>query len=308
MLKFICLVGISGSGKSTIAEKLKKEEEEKGNKIVILSSDTLRAQILGDINDQTQNSMIFQELHKRTLQSLLNGVSVVYDATSINIKDRKSILDKIKNVDCYKVAYVMTCSYQMCKTQNQSRDRVVPDFVLEKQLRKFQIPIKYEGFDEIVLDKWNDFSNCTSENLFPIIQKMIGFNQRTKWHKHSLLDHCLATYEEIKKGTTNKPLLVAAIIHDFGKLYTGKQKEDGDYCYYSHENVGTYHLLQNLDLFGLNNVDDVLECLFYVNYHMLPFSLNNNKTHLKYKTLFGEKLYDNLIFFNECDKIASGTE
>lgn len=307
-VKLYVLVGISGSGKSTVAEKIRKEEEEKGNKIIILSSDTLREQLLGDINDQTQNEYIFRELHKRTVESLIRGVSVLYDATSINRKDRQQILQKVQNIDCYKIAYVMTTPFPICKVQNQKRDRVVPEFVLEKQLRKFQIPMKFEGFDEIILDRWDNFIYYDRENLFPIIQKMIGFEQKTKWHKYTLQYHCAYTYGYVKIGTHNKALLVASRIHDLGKLYTGVQKPDGDFCYHSHENVGTYYLLQNLDLLGLNNIEDILECLFYVNYHMSPFSWSNEKTHQKYRNLLGEEKYNNLIFFNECDKKASGTE
>ena len=134
---------------------------------------------------------------------------------------------------------------------------------------------------------------------------MIGFNQRTKWHKHNLLDHTLYTYERIKIGTHNKSLLVAARIHDFGKLYTGKEKEDGDFCYYSHENVGTYFLLQNLDLFGLNNTDDVLECLFYINFHMLFHNIKLEKTKEKYKKLIGEDKFYNLELLYNADILSS---
>lgn len=40
---------------------------------------------------------------------------------------------------------------------------------------------------------------------------------------------------------------------------------------------------------------------------MHPFFWKEQQTHEKYKKLFGENRYNNLILLNECDKIASGT-
>ena len=65
---------------------------------------------------------------------------------------------------------------------------------------------------------------------------MVGFNQRTCHHKYTLDVHCQRLKEEIEKRTDDKVLIRAALIHDIGKLFTGKPKDDdsGDYCYYSH--------------------------------------------------------------------------
>ena len=63
---FIMLVGLSASGKSSIAKQL----ENKG--YIIHSSDKIREEILGDYTDQTQNNKVFAEMHKRTKNSLLN--------------------------------------------------------------------------------------------------------------------------------------------------------------------------------------------------------------------------------------------
>ena len=86
---FIMLVGISGSGKTTAGEKIKEEVIKNGNKIELLSSDNLREELLGDVNDQSQNAVIFKEMQKRTINALQQNCSVIYDATNLNIKDRK---------------------------------------------------------------------------------------------------------------------------------------------------------------------------------------------------------------------------
>ena len=84
-------------------------------------------------------------------------------------------------------------------------------------------------------------------------------------------------------------------------------------------NYGTYTLLQNLDCLGFNNIHDILECLFFINYHMEPFfwlatdektgkQFITNKTKGKMIKIYGEEKYEQLLFFNKCDKIASGTD
>ena len=59
MTKFIMLVGLPASGKSTYAERLK----EKGYHIH--SSDKIREELTGDVNSQDKNIDVFAELHKR---------------------------------------------------------------------------------------------------------------------------------------------------------------------------------------------------------------------------------------------------
>ena len=54
-------------------------------------------------------------------------------------------------------------------------------------------------------------------------------------------------------------------------------------------------------------MDDILKCLFYVNFHMLPFFLETEKSKAKWEKIMGKENLDKLFLFNECDKIASGT-
>ena len=63
MNDLIMLVGVSGSGKSTLAKMLK----EGNDNIVIVSSDAVRAELLGDENDQSRNGEVFNEVHKRII-------------------------------------------------------------------------------------------------------------------------------------------------------------------------------------------------------------------------------------------------
>ena len=104
-------------------------------------------------------------------------------------------------------------------------------------------------------------------------------------------------------------MLCSALVHDIGKLYTGAPKEDGsgEYSYKQHNNFGAYYLMTNLNFLEASRQDEILELLFYVNYHMHPFFVQSEKSEKKWKDIFGEEKYNKLFLFNECDKIASGT-
>lgn len=55
MPMFYMMVGLPGSGKSFTAESIPNA--------VVHSSDAIRAEVLGDENDQTQQDLVFQTLH-----------------------------------------------------------------------------------------------------------------------------------------------------------------------------------------------------------------------------------------------------
>ena len=328
---FIIMVGIVGSGKSYKAEELKVAYEviNRNNgidrKVVILSSDAIREEITGDINCQTRNDEVFSLLHKRIKENIKTN-DVIVDATNVSQKSRQALLNCVKKVNCHKICYVMTTPLDICKKQNANRDRVVPVEVIEKQIRNFQVPFYEEGFDEIFLNNWDErdiveFKTGWDVREDPIFKAMKGFDQRNSHHIYTLEDHCWRTTIHVaQRYWNNKPMCRAATIHDIGKLYTGEPKDDGsgNWSYKGHMNYGTYVLLQNLDLLGFNNLKDILDCLFYVNYHMEPFFWQSegkdgtkyikDSTVEKMKKKYGEYKYRALLWFNYCDKLASGTD
>ena len=64
MGKFIMLVGLPGSGKSTFAKNLGYN---------IFSSDELRKELWGDESKQGNNTELFTELHRRIKKALKNA-------------------------------------------------------------------------------------------------------------------------------------------------------------------------------------------------------------------------------------------
>ncbi len=78
---FFMMVGLPYSGKSVYAEGLREKFGAE-----IHSSDAIRAEILGNVQDQTNNQIVFDTLHKRVISDLSAGKNVIYDATNINYK------------------------------------------------------------------------------------------------------------------------------------------------------------------------------------------------------------------------------
>ena len=265
-------------------------------------------------------------MEKRTIEALKDGISVIYDATNLNIKDRQGILQAIDKhqINCIKVAYVIPTSFTMCQINGVHRKREVPYEVLTRMLHKFQIPIYQEGFSFIGIEGYNfdDFFDKSSiEHLsiqyrpLYILYKMRHFNQGTHYHKFSLLAHSIITYDEVLKQIAGKdgknfPLKQAALLHDFGKLETKVMNDKGEYSYYAHANVGAYNLLQNLDQLGLYCYEQALYCVTLINYHMEPFGWETAKasTVEKKKRFFGEKMYNDLMILHKADTYASKGE
>lgn len=291
----IIMVGLSGSGKSSIAKELANEYNSK-----IVSSDDIRGEICeGGVPDQSKNGEVFKVFHNRIRETLKNRKNVIADATNITIKSRRAILENIKNIDCYKICYIVPKRYNDCLRDNKNREYPVPDKVIKKQMYRFQIPFFEEGFDEIIIHK---FFYIPDTYCF---YKMFDFDQQNPHHKYSLYIHSEKVTELFDDNDVDnkyEKYYVATYLHDIGKTLTQTFDDDGIAHYYGHAEVGSYHLLTHC-----NYIDDesMLNYCFLINYHMMPFSWNNEKTHNKYKKIFGEYLYNMLIYFNECDSNES---
>lgn len=139
--KLMLLVGLSGSGKSTIAQKLAEENPN----TVIVSSNAIREELTDKVEDQTENEEVFKIFHNRIRKNLENKKNVIADATNITMKSRRAIMTKVNGLDVEKICYLIPKPYEQCKVDNKNRLHPVPDEVLDKQIMRFQVPFKEEG-------------------------------------------------------------------------------------------------------------------------------------------------------------------
>lgn len=312
--KLYLLIGLPGSGKSTYANNL---SEETG--AVICSSDAIRTELYGDINDQTHNSEVFTELHKRINYLLENGNDVIYDATNINQKKRISFLQQLPKFS-YRKAVIMATPYEECIDQNNNRDRKVPVEVIKRMREGFQFPVLNEGFDEIEI-VWNvkEWKYQVTE----LLNKALVFNQQNSHHSLTLglhmLEACSYLLRNIQSISNN--LYLATRLHDIGKMETqtfvnkkGQVSEEAHY--YGHQNVGAYNALFYLRQYVdqifydslTNNLTDVdiLEICTLIQYHMHPYLgwKTSEKAKLRDKNLLGEQLYEDIWKLHAADLAA----
>lgn len=306
---FIMMVGLPGSGKSTIAKDLQNNYPN----IEIFSSDAYREKICGNENDQSQNELVFTTLYKDLIDHLMNGKNVILDATNISRKDRKRTLDKINHLMVNKVAYFVDVDFRECIDRDSKRERTVGPAVIEKFIRRFEFPQKFEGFKEIFIHSKINKSinmNFNREKEQFYLDEMKYFDQLNPHHIHTLGEHCAKLATQIKLNSKDARLMhEAGWWHDIGKLYTQKIDENGIAHYYNHDNIGAYLIACNTDiLWNACEWDDVYEVIFFINYHMRAHNdFKSEKAQRKYKALFGEARFNRLMQFAECDRIASGT-
>lgn len=268
MTNFYMLIGVPGSGKSTWAEKHKEEYN-----YSILSSDALRIELFNDVNFQKDNAQVFNVMKKRTLENLKAGNNVCYDATNLNRKSRKGILSYIDQEckDVKKVAVVIATPMNNCVENNNNRERIVPLEVIYRMMVNFEIPSYAEGFDEIKIIR----NYPTMYDYNDAYLAMKGFDQKNPHHALDLMHHCEKCQEYVLQKNdildVVPEIAMAALLHDYGKLFTASWDEEKS-CnhYYNHENVGAYKLLTECRFPSWINIEDVV---FYINYHMLPYSM-----------------------------------
>lgn len=157
--------------------------------------------------------------------------------------------------------------------------------MLDKQIRKFQIPFKEEGFDEIIIHKFHNVNAMTTGEL---IAKMKDFDQKNPHHTMTLENHCFNTYDLFTEKEYKAEYNMGAVLHDYGKLYCQTIDENGIAHYYDHPSVGCYLVLESL-MEEFNKV--VLDICFLINYHMMPFNWDTDKAKQRWKERFGEYKY-----------------
>lgn len=297
------MIGISASGKSTIAKQIAERDN-----CIIVSSDAIRGEICeGGVSDQSKNEEVFRIFHRRIKENLLKGNNVIADATNITIKSRKAIFDAVRKIDCYKIGYLVVKNIKDCIKDNKNSDRVaVPDEVIYRQVGKFQIPFREEGYDNIVIEDLNkDNSELFLVNDMIRHQQMSEFDQKNPYHNQTLEEHCDFVTEEFRKYNYPNYYNFAAQQHDIGKMYTQTFDENGIAHYYGHEGYGTYLLLSDYNSIfreTFYSKDGILDMLFLINYHMLPMNWNTEKAKNKWRKIFGDYKYNLLVDFHMCDK------
>jgi len=142
-------VGLPGSGKSTYAKNFIKDKD-----IEYLSSDELRAVFGKGEDDQTVTPLVFGHIKRKVDEFLKDGKNVLVDATSVNRRERADYITTAKKYGAKVVVLVFKMDRQGLIDRNKKRGeqggRVVPDWVIDKMLTKYEEPSTSEGIDEVI--------------------------------------------------------------------------------------------------------------------------------------------------------------
>ena len=306
---FLCMVGISGSGKTTYAHYMKNMFVEP---VEIVSSDSIREELYGDESIQGDANKVFRIMLARTKQYLGEGKSVIYDATNLSDRRRINLLKELKGYDCAKLCHVLIVDPRECSNNQKLRSRMVSDEVIYRQVQQFRPPHLSEGWDAITMDVYAPEDESVYLDYF--IKRMTAFDQHNPHHSLSLNAHCLKAFNESKQFNDDK-ISAAAMWHDFGKLMTQTFDDRRVAHYYSHENVSAYYyLLFEAESITLNMISEVyyeeshdhrydyLDVAWLIAHHMDFYK--DEKYLDKIRKRVGEKLFSKLYYVHECDERA----
>lgn len=330
MAKVIMLVGLPASGKSTRAKDLAWEEG-----AVIISSDTVREEMYGDTPySEVDNSKVFEEVNSRIVENLENNVNVIYDATNTNRKRRIHFIDYV--VKGYNVeAYYFDTPFSECIARNMVRKNEVPYKDMVKMYENMHVPSKTEGFSNIVIyshgspktvrEKY-EVEVMLGENAgyglmylislhVPELKPILELPHDSTYHSFSVSRHIYYVYDYIHKHYNEYDdiedrlvMLWSAILHDVGKAFCKKfvnfKGENTRYAHFKgHENVSAQIAINVLKRLGYNP-SFCLRVADMVQFHMMPHNTETEKAKRKLMKLVGEKMYEDLMFFNKADNSA----
>ncbi|MDM5330444.1 AAA family ATPase [Neobacillus sp. CF12] len=314
MQKVIYTVGIPGSGKSHLAQKLAKKEN-----LVILSTDGIRQQLFGDAGVQ-KSRIVYRVLFERLNELVAAGKSVVVDSTNIERERRMFNLSKLKNVR--KECYYLDTPFEICLKRNVERKRNVEYRIMEKYRKNLEFPMLGEGFDDIQIIHTPSSYDIAKEDFIDLVENklsyeelferlkhmppfsgMYRFNQENPHHQFLLCEHTYLVYEYISEtyeGQDKLALVMAALFHDAGKPVCKVYKPmRGSYSYYAHENVSAQLACHFLTELGFKK-EFVLKVVNLVQLHML-ISFGGDRGASEIYHLIGEEELTKLYFFREAD-------
>lgn len=289
---FYMCVGLPGSGKTYICENLYYHA-------IHISSDKIREEVFGDVNDQSHNSEVFNIMLKRTIENLKVGNSCIYDATNLSAKRRMGVLKAISFIpDVVKICLLVVPPLNSVLERNKIRERHVPEDVIDRMLRHFEMPHKSEGWNDIRI-----YNNMQSDKCMNLVEESVEMPHDNPHHSASIGWHMrYAAERAMKLSDYSKKVFLAAIYHDIGKPYCKVFKDSKGNSseiahYYNHENVGAYFYISN----SYGNREE-LYIANLIQHHMDYFK--GEKYLEKIRVRFGEDFMKDLDALHECDLAA----
>lgn len=148
----IVLCGVAGSGKSTFAEKNFSATE-------IVSSDRCRAMVSDDEGNMAVSREAFDIFYSIIEKRMKSKRLVVADSTALTYDSRKRLIGIARKYEYHTVIIAFDVPLSVILERNGSRERKVPNEIIERQYSMFKIALKCihgEDFDEVHILKDED--------------------------------------------------------------------------------------------------------------------------------------------------------
>jgi len=201
---------------------------------------------------------------------------------------------------------------QVIKERMKNRERKVPNEVIEKQLRSFQCPFEYEGWDNILILWDNTCLEEKTEKYIELCDKIKNDN-----HNHStetVSDHIdmallhLGVNYSCGHDVDIELLTEAIRYHDIGKPFTkvftnSKGEPTKEAHYYGHQNYSAYIYLMTHPEIYFNEVRNYKRLIVanLIQFHMEHFFRSPENLEKFYKkTGLGAEL----DIIHKCDMAA----
>lgn len=305
-MMLIMMCGPSYSGKSTLA----KEYAEKYN-ATIVATDDIREELFGSADVQKDHDKVFALAYVRIGSLLAAHHNVVFDATNLLMKHRMKFIERFKQFPVTFMCVVCATHVNEISRRATLRERVVPFDVVMRQIKQFQCPGEYEGWDIIEVRRSGDYV------IEKDLSRAMPVSQDNHNHTLTIGKHCEEAWNEAWKlvlkadySTVDcQNVTRAARYHDIGKLYTKEFKNmKGEVTkeahFYGHHSVSSYFYLSSTEP-GEDDISDERKLYIaqLIGWHMEPY-FRKEKAWDKFVEIIGEELAKDILIIHKADLAA----
>lgn len=146
------MIGVPGSGKSTIANEIGRELG-----IPVVSSDGVRKEVTGSEEDSSKDDYVWGKVIPNKIKNALKEGDVVFDATNLKVRYRNKLKKIVGLTHEYQAVYVDT-PLDVCIERQGNRDRKVPPEIIKGMHEKMVVPTEEEKFSKIfIINNATDF-------------------------------------------------------------------------------------------------------------------------------------------------------
>ena len=176
-------------------------------------------------------------------------------------------------------------------------------------LKKLSVERVFSEFRKLVTGKYapdvvRRYIDVLGE-IFPELYAMKGFDQRSKYHKYDVLEHCIHAMEAVKTTPENREYMkTAALFHDIGKPLTYSPDDIGRGHFFGHAAKGAEVTAEIMKRFKVDKAftDRVV---LLVKYHDMLFE-RDARLLKKWMRKFTPEVLFEILAIKFADNLATG--